>query len=57
MSAVLAFGILLLGVGLGALLFWLLQSCLREQLHQELEGLLDQALFERLRRQGRFNSS
>jgi hypothetical protein len=57
MSAVLAFGILLLGVGLGALLFWLLHSCLREQVHQELEGLLDQALFERLRRQGRFNSS
>jgi len=38
-----AFGLLLLGVGLGALLVWLQQRAARRQFREELETLTDQA--------------
>jgi uncharacterized membrane-anchored protein YhcB (DUF1043 family) len=49
------FGILLLGIGLGALLIWLQQTDARKQFRQELEIQIDQALFGELRRQRLLN--
>jgi hypothetical protein len=45
-----AFGILLLGAGLGTLLTWLQQTGVRKRFQQELESQIDQALFGGLRR-------
>jgi hypothetical protein len=45
-----AFGILLLGAGLGTLLTWLQQTAVRRRFQQELESQIVQALFGRLRR-------
>ena len=51
MNTLQAFGILLLGAGLGALLIWLQQTAARRQFRQELENQIDQALIGELRRQ------
>jgi hypothetical protein len=51
MNILQAFGILLLGAGLGALLIWLQQTAARRQFRQELEIQIDQALFGELCRQ------
>jgi hypothetical protein len=51
MNTLQAFGILLLGAGLGALLIWLQQTAARRQFRQELENQMDQALIGELRRQ------
>jgi len=45
MSVLQAFGILLLGAGLGALLSWIQQTAARKQLEQELETQLYEAIF------------
>ena len=50
-----ALGILLLGVGLGALLVWLQQTAVRRRFRQELEAQIDQAIFGGLRRQRLLN--
>ena len=55
MNILQAFGILLLGVGLGAVLVWFQQNDARKQFRQELEVQIDQALFGELRRQRLFN--
>jgi hypothetical protein len=55
MNTLQAFGILLLGAGLGALLIWLQQTAARRQFRQELETQIDQALFGELRRQRLLN--
>jgi hypothetical protein len=55
MNILQAFGILLLGVGLGALLIWLQQIDARKQFRQELEIQIDQALLGELRRQRLLN--
>jgi len=57
MNILQAFGILLLGVGLGALLIWLQQTDARKQFRQELEIQIDQALIGELRCQRLFNIS
>jgi len=51
MNILQAFGILLFGACLGALLMWLPQTAARRQFQQELETQIDQALFGGLRRQ------
>lgn len=51
MNILQAVGILLFGVGLGALLIWLQQTAARRQFRQELETQVDQALFGGWRRQ------
>jgi hypothetical protein len=43
MNILQAFGVLLLGVGLGGLLVWLQQSAARRQFREDLETLTDQA--------------
>ena len=45
-----AFGIFLLGAGLGTLLTWLHQTGVRRRFQRELESQIDQALFGGLRR-------
>jgi hypothetical protein len=55
MNILQAFGILLLGAGLGALLIWLQQTAARRQFRQELETQIDQALIGELRRQRLLN--
>jgi hypothetical protein len=55
MNILQAFGILLLGAGLGALLIWLQQTAARRQFRQELETQIDQALCGELRRQRLLN--
>ena len=50
MNVTVAFGILLLGTGLGALLVWLQQRAIRRQFLQGLESELEQALFGAARR-------
>jgi hypothetical protein len=57
MNILQAFGILLLGVGLGALLIWFQQTDARKQFRQDLEIQIDQALFGELRRQRLLNIS
>jgi hypothetical protein len=49
-----AFGVLLLGVGLGGLLVWLQQNALRRQFREDLEALTDQAFSVDSRREGLF---
>jgi hypothetical protein len=43
MNILQAFGMLLLGVGLGGLLAWLQQTAARRQFREELETLTDKA--------------
>jgi hypothetical protein len=56
MNVLQALGILLLGVGLGALLVWLQQTAVRRRFRQELEAQIDQAVFGGLRRQRLLNN-
>jgi hypothetical protein len=46
-----AFGILLLGVGSGALLTWLQQATVRRRFRQEIVAQIDKTLFDESRRQ------
>jgi hypothetical protein len=55
MNILQAFGVLLLGAGLGALLIWLQQTASRRQFRQELETQIDQALLGQLGRQRLLN--
>jgi hypothetical protein len=55
MNTLQAFGVLLLGAGLGALLIWLQQTASRRQFRQELETQIDQALLGQLGRQRLLN--
>jgi len=54
MNIPLAFGLLLLGVGLGGLLVWLQQSAARRQFREDLETRIDKAFFARSRHEGLF---
>ena len=51
MTIIHAFGVLLLGTGLGALLVWLQQTGARRRFRQDLQDQIDQAVFGGLRRQ------
>ena len=51
MNILQALGVLLLGVGLGALLIWIQQTAARRQFRKEMETRIDQALFVGPRRQ------
>jgi hypothetical protein len=55
MNILQAFGVLLLGAGLGALLIWLQQTTSRRQFRQQLETQIDQALLGQLGRQRLLN--
>ena len=50
MNILQAFGLLLLGAGLGALLIWLQQTGARKQFRQELQIQIGQAFLGELRR-------
>lgn len=51
MNLLQTFGILLLGVGLGALLTWLQQATVRRRFQQEIVAQIDKTLFDESRRQ------
>lgn len=55
MNILQAFGVLLLGAGLGALLIWLQQTASRRQFRQEIETQIDQALLGQFGRQRLLN--